>query len=172
VKIDVRVVAATHRVLDESVAFRTDLLARLKGYTHRLLPLRERMPDFGIVIADVLAAIAGDRASTLTIAPDAARALLAYAWPLNIRELHQAMASALALVTDDVIDTRQLPAELFTRPSTQTPPAPDEALRDRLVALLHLHNGNVTAVARVMGKAPTQVHRWMRRFSIDPDAYR
>jgi DNA-binding NtrC family response regulator len=173
VKIDVRVVAATHRVLDESVAFRRDLLARLKGYTHRLPPLCERMPDFGIVIADVLAAIAGDRASTLTIAPDAARALLAYTWPLNIRELHQAMASALALLTDDLIDTRHLPMEIFSRPSVAAaPPDPDDALRDQLVALLHQHHGNVTAVARVMGKAPTQVHRWMRRLSIDPDAYR
>ena len=40
------------------------------------------------------------------------------------------------------------------------------------VALLYEHRGNVTAVARAMGKAPAQIHRWMKRFLIDPDVYR
>ncbi|HEY6461948.1 MAG TPA: sigma 54-interacting transcriptional regulator, partial [Polyangiaceae bacterium] len=184
VKVDVRVVAATHRPLDalsDSGGFRSDLLARLKGYSHRLPALRERMPDFGVIVADVLAHVAGDRASRLSFAPEAARALLAYAWPLNIREIHQAMASAMALAPGDVIEAEHLPAELFEPPTSSSKAAPatplpsppaDDLLRDRIVALLHEHRGNVTAVARVMGKAPAQIHRWMHRFAIDPDAYR
>jgi DNA-binding NtrC family response regulator len=180
VKVDVRVVAATHRPLEalsDSGGFRSDLLARLKGYSHRLPALRDRMGDFGVVLADVLAQVAGERAGRLTFSPEAARAMLAYAWPLNIRELHQAMASAVALAVDDVIDAQHLPGELFAPPAPPSePPAgpssADGVLRDRIVALLHEHRGNVTAVARVMGKAPAQIHRWMHRFQIDPDTYR
>jgi DNA-binding NtrC family response regulator len=181
VKVDVRVVAATHRpleVLSGSGGFRSDLLARLKGYSHRLPALRERMPDFGVVLADVLDQVAGERAGRLTFSPDAARALLSYDWPLNIRELHQAMASAIALATADVIESAHLPLEVRAPPppgptaQSAPPPSQDAILRDRIVALLHEHRGNVTAVARALGKAPAQIHRWMHRLNIDPDTYR
>jgi DNA-binding NtrC family response regulator len=180
VKVDVRVVAATHRPLEalsDSGGFRSDLLARLKGYSHRLPALRDRMGDFGVVLADVLTHVGGERAARLTFTPEAARALLAYDWPLNIRELHQAMASAVALATGDVIEPRHLPVELFVvpvppDPAPAGPPSADLALRDRIIALLHEHRGNVTAVARALGKAPAQIHRWMHRFHIDPDTYR
>jgi transcriptional regulator with PAS, ATPase and Fis domain len=177
--VDLRVVAATHRPLDaiaDGSTFRSDLLARLRGYTHRLPALRDRREDLGIILADILASVAGERAARLTLTPEAARALLAYAWPLNIRELQQAMASAVALAIEDVIDAKHLPPELFAPQSSAVAEAPasskDDALRDQLVALLHAHKGNVTAVARAMGKAPAQIHRWMRRFAIEPDVYR
>jgi DNA-binding NtrC family response regulator len=178
VKVDVRVVAATHRPLEalsSTGTFRDDLLARLKGYSHRLPSLAARMPDFGMIVADVLAQVAGDRAARLTFTPEAARALLSYAWPLNIRELHQAMASAVTLASDDVIDASHLPTEVTSPParvSTAPEPSVDDALRDRLVALLHEQRGNVAAVARAMGKAPAQIHRWMHRLQIDPDTFR
>lgn len=179
VKVDVRVVAATHRPLEalgEAGGFRLDLLARLKGYTHRLPALAERMPDFGVILADVLAGVGRDRASRFTLSAEAARALMAYRWPLNIRELHQAMASAVALATGDIVEPAHLPAEVLAPPvpvvARPAPGGEDDGLRDRLVGLLHEHRGNVAAVARAVGKAPAQVHRWMRRFGIDPDTYR
>jgi transcriptional regulator with GAF, ATPase, and Fis domain len=105
-----------------------------------------------------------------------------------VRELHQAMASAVALATEDAIEARHLPAEVVAPPppmppradAAASPGAPggarsardDDDLRDRLVASLHENRGNVTAVARAFGKAPAQVHRWMHRFGIDPDTYR
>jgi transposase-like protein len=65
---------------------------------------------------------------------------------------------------------------MFVPPPSVQPAASvasaDDALRDRIIALLHEHRGNVTAVARSMGKAPAQIHRWMHRFRIDPDVYR
>jgi transcriptional regulator with PAS, ATPase and Fis domain len=179
-KVDVRIVAATHRPLPALIAsgdFRGDLLARLKGYTHRLLSLRERMADFGVLLADVLQQIEGG-APRLTLAPDAARALLTYEWPHNIRELYQVMGSAVALAGDDVLEVRHLPTELLA-PAIAPADGPAEsegsddlALRDQLVVLLHEHRGNITAVARAMGKGPTQIHRWTRRFQIDVEAYR
>ncbi len=178
VRVDVRVVAATHRPLEQlaaSGAFRLDLLARLKGYVHTVPALRERTADLGVILADVLEKVAGERARRLALAPEAARALLAYDWPLNVRELQQAMASAVALATDNVIEARHLPADVLAPPGEEPPESAAEAdggLRDRLVALLYDNRGNVAAVARAMGKAPAQIHRWMRRFSIDPDVYR
>ena len=179
VAVDLRVVAATHRALDalsDGASFRNDLLARLRGYTHRLPALRDRREDLGVILADVLSRVAGPRAARLTLTPEAARALLAYSWPLNIRELHQAMGSAVALAVEDIIDAKHLPLELFAPPGARaaepSASSPDDALRDQVTALLHEHKGNVTAVARAMGKAPAQIHRWMRRFEIDPDVYR
>jgi DNA-binding NtrC family response regulator len=180
VRVDVRVVSATHRPLDAlatSGGFRADLLARLKGYAHRLLPLRERMADFGLLLADVIERVSPGRAPRLTLMPDAARALLAYAWPHNIRELHQAMASSLALGTTNVLEAGHLPSEMLAlraphAEAQEARPEGEAALRDQLVLLLHAHHGNVTAVARAMGKGPTQIHRWTQRFGIDLGAYR
>jgi DNA-binding NtrC family response regulator len=180
-KVDVRIVAATHRPLPALIAsgaFRADLLARLKGYTHRLLSLRERMPDFGVLLADVLTQVAKAAAPKVTLMPDAARALLAYEWPHNIRELYQTIGSTVALAADHVLEARHLPNEIIS-PPPRAPEAPAEsvdrddlALRDQLIVLLHEHHGNITAVARAMGKGPTQIHRWTRRFQIQVEAYR
>jgi len=134
------------------------------------------MADFGVIAADVLADVAaGGRAQRISFTAEAARALVSYGWPLNIRELHQAMASAVALAVDDVIDEQQLPGELQVAPEqpapTQVParaPPADDALRDRIVSLLHEHGGNVAAVARALGKAPAQIHRWMQRKTCSP----
>ena len=49
---------------------------------------------------------------------------------------------------------------------------PDERLRAQLEELLALHGGNVAEVARALGKARMQVHRWMKRFDIDPERFR
>ena len=113
--------------------------------------------------------VAGERAARLTLTPDAARALLRTRGPLNIRELHQAMGSAVALAVEDVIDAQHLPPELVAPPSPAASRAARSDPRTTRSATsssrsLHENKGNVTAVARAMGKAPAQIHRWMRRF--------
>jgi transcriptional regulator of acetoin/glycerol metabolism len=144
---------------------------------HEVIPIGATRP----VKVDVRVVAATHRPlERLTFAQEAARALLAYSWPLNIRELHQAMASAVALASADVIEASHLPVEVMSPPPpppsapvpSRSNPSPDELLRNRIVALLHEHQGNVTAVARAFGKAPAQIHRWMHRFQIDPDTYR
>ena len=167
IKIDLRVVAATHRDLDALVAqqrFRADLLGRISGYTCTLPPLRERREDFALLVASVLRKIG---AACPGFSPDAARALLRHAWPLNIRELEKCLSSATVLAACDRIELEQL------RLPAAAPPARlhdvhDLRRREELIALLHEHEGNVTSVARVMGKARTQVQRWLRRYAIDP----
>lgn len=188
VRIDVRIVAATHRSLADELehgTFRSDLFARLAGLTMELPPLRERRDDLGIIVATLLRAIAGGRAASLRLAPEVGRALLSYAWPRNVRELHQALSAAVALAADDEILVSHLPAaiaavagpkrELALSVSPPTPPeAPsdDDRLRTALVAQMRACDGNVTRVAQAMGKAPMQVYRWMRRFGLDPREFR
>jgi transcriptional regulator with PAS, ATPase and Fis domain len=179
VRVDTRVLAATHVDLEARVAegrFRRDLLARLEGLVVELPPVAERREDLGILLASVLATAAA-RGRKLT--PLAARALLLHDWPDNVRELSMVLTTAVALAGDSAIDLAHLPRSMRERaasepgPATDAEPvalsAADTALRDRLAALLLEHAGNISAVARAMGKARWQVHRWLRRFHLETE---
>jgi len=184
IKVDIRVLAATHRPLDAMTArgeFRSDLFARIAGFRVVLPPLRDRREDLGLLVADLLRAVAPAGAEHLTLSAAAGRALAMYEWPLNIRELQQALTLSTALAVDDVIELAHLPPEVATARPTQPPLsdiAPgalsdaDERLRAELVAHLEISGGNVSEVARAMGKARTQIHRWVRRFGIDLIVFR
>lgn len=183
--VDVRVVAATHQPLAQLVAagaFRADLLARLHGHVHTLPPLRHRREDLGLLLADVLRTIDPGQ-SLQRLSPEAARALLTSAWPLNVRQLTQSLTRALALVTDGVLRARDWePAAVTAAPRDREVAAPtvsvarlsaeEEQLREKLLALLSAERGNVTEVAKNLGKARMQVQRWMKRFGVDPAVYR
>jgi DNA-binding NtrC family response regulator len=184
VKVNARVVAATHQPLEAMAAsseFRRDLLARLAGFTLELPPLRARRLDLGGLIASLLRKLAPARADAVRFSPAAAEALFRHDWPLNIRELEQCLASALALTGDQTIDVAHLPA--MVTPGSEAQPDPVLAAqgglstrdaRIRLVLLEELarHGGNLAEVGRAMGKARMQVHRWCVRFGIDPNLYR
>jgi len=182
IKVDTRLCAATHRDLDELVArgvFRRDLYARLFGLVLELPPLRDRVEDLGILIGALLARMPGGDA--VRFAPAAVRAFLRHDWPLNIRELEKCLVAAVALAGTDPIELDHLPPSVRrprpARPTYQEPePAPlsaeDIALRDQLIELLGAHEGNVTAVARALGKGRMQIHRWAKRFAIDLEAFR
>lgn len=172
VRVDLRVVSATHRDLDQMVAqqrFRADLLARLSGYVCALPPLRERREDFSLFVAALLAKLG---ASNATFTADAARALVRYSWPLNVRELAHCLSSAVALCGGGSIDLEHLPAAVRAAPAPAPVAAVDQRQRDELIAQLRAHGGNITAVARAMGKARTQVQRWLRRYALDPASFR
>jgi transcriptional regulator with AAA-type ATPase domain len=183
VKVDLRVVAATHRPLDRMSAageFRADLLARLAGYRHLLAPRAQRREDLGIILGDLLRRAEIPGAEALRLAAAAGRRLFAHDWPLNIRELGQCLSVAAALAPRGVIEAEHLPIGPGAAPYAAAPrPATVEqdlddpaALRKTLVALLEQHRGNISHVARDLGKARMQIHRWMRRFDLDPDAFR
>ena len=174
-KVDLRVVAATHRPLEKLVErgeFRQDLFARLAGFTFSLPPLRDRRDDIGWLIA----AFARERAVRLT--PLAGRALLQYDWPLNVRELHRVLEVAAALAGGEALDLAHLPPEVAGASASsgraeggRRVPS-DDAIREQLMASLARHGGNVSEVARDLGKARMQVQRWLKRFGIDARTYR
>jgi len=181
VKVDLRVLAATHRPLELMVMrgeFRGDLLARLSGYRHWLSPLRARIEDLGLLARDLLQRSQVPGAAELRMSPAAGRQLARHPWPLNVRELEQALSVAAALARDGVVEPAHLSEALLkpAPPPAEAAPGVDlkdpEALRKRLQELLEKHQGRVSHVAREMGKARMQIHRWMERLGIDPDDYR
>jgi len=198
VSIDVRLVSATHRNLDalvQSGEFRGDLLARLAGFTLTLPPIRARREEIGLIAADLLERSHPDRAPTIHFSLDAARALLLYDWPLNVRELEKCLGAAVVLADDGHIKTNHLPDAMRrshhqAKVARSDPPPEAEAEdadaaaaarplteaelrhRDELLALLREHAGNISAVARVLGKARVQVQRWLKRYQLDPASFR
>ena len=209
VPVDLRVVAATLKPIDESPTFRPDLYARVAAYVHRLIPLRERRGDLGLLIADLLPRLSAERAPKLRFTPDLVTALLMHGWPLNVRELEHVLSVALATSTEDLLRPEHVGDALrVARPSgraatasappppptsgaasrpvtgpmpASAPPAPskprplteeEERLRAELSAALESTHGNVSEVARTMGKTRMQIHRWMKRFGITPESFR
>lgn len=171
VSVDLRVIAATHQPLDELVerdAFRRDLLARLSGFRTTLPPLRERKEDLGLLLSSLLAG--RPDVGGVVFHVSALRALVAYDWPANIRELEQALT--YALVRRDpggAIEAKHLPSSVTAPRSASDAPS---ASREQLIALLRMHRGNITAIASELGKARMQIHRWLKRHDLDPDHYR
>ena len=180
IRVDLRVIAATLRSLDDDTRFRADLYARLAGHVVTLPPLRERREDLGIIIAALLDRCAGGR--DIRFAPSALRALLHHDWPHNIRELEQALSRAVALATDGLVGRAHLPkklgaprAHVALAPETKRTPDLDDddrALRARLEQLFAEHEGNVVGVARVLGKDRAQIYKWVRRLGIELARFR
>jgi transcriptional regulator of acetoin/glycerol metabolism len=144
--------------------------------------LRDRREDLGILVAALLArnplAASG---SNITLSPEVGRALLSYGWPLNVRELQQCLATCVALSEDGLIRIAHLPpsvaAALVAGESSSSPQQSslnerDQAVLLELLSQLSTHKGNLADVARAMGKARMQIHRWCKRFGIDPNVYR
>ena len=185
-RVDVRVISATNRDLAaqmERGRFRRDLYARLAGFQVPLPPLRERIEDLGILIAALLPKVVADP-SRVSFSPEAARALFQHRWPMNVRELEKALEVASVLAPGGRVERSQLPPALRGEVGAPAPagvertprPRPltaeDEARREELSRLLREHQGNVSAVARAMGVARMQIHRYLRRYQIDLDRFR
>jgi len=174
VVVDVRVVAATNRPIEALVTaggFRHDLYARLRGYELRLLPLRARLEDLGFLCASLLARLE-PHGRERHLSRAAARALFAHPWPMQVRELEQALRSALATAQGAEIEPGDLRLAARTPVGDDTasgscgrssddeaapavavePSAPDggDDERARIVAALDACAGNQTRAARAL----------------------
>ena len=173
-RLDLRVVAATHRDLEQLTAeklFRHDLLARLDGITLAIPSLRERPEDVPLLVASLLERLSPGPAASFS--PAAVEALLLHDWPLNIRELENALSAALALSGGDQVELEHLPRALAEGPKAPQDLTPEEtAHREQLLVLLREHRGNLNAIARVVGKGRTQVARWVTRYGVNLASFR
>ena len=151
-RVDLRVVAATHRDLAALVdrgEFRGDLYYRIAGHEVVLRPLRERPRDLEALLAQALAGA--------TLAPEARRLVLAHRWPGNVRELLAVVESARALAAPDrVIRAGHLPRAL-RREETERAAARtwrqklDEARREAIESSLVASGGRRAEAARLLG---------------------
>jgi transcriptional regulator with PAS, ATPase and Fis domain len=174
IKVNLRLVAATHRDLGALVKkgeFRSDLLARISGMTLKLPPLRERREDLGLLVRALLPRLAPERAGDIALGDAAARALFEHGWPLNVRELEKCLGAAVVLAGDGAIEPEHL--ALAPVDDTAPPPAdPGEGRQEELLRLLREHRGNVSEVARLMGRSRMQVHRWIKQWDIKVHDFR
>ena len=123
--------------------------------------------------------VAPEREEKIRISPEVARTFLRHPWPHNIRELKQALRLMVVLAEDGVIRRRHLPESIGGEKAAAGGEAEpkvveldEDQLRARLLELLEQHKGNISEVARAMGKARVQIHRWMQRFGVDPAKFR
>jgi transcriptional regulator with PAS, ATPase and Fis domain len=185
IPVDIRICSASHRNLEQLVSqqrLREDLFGRISGFNITLPPLRQRREDLGLIISSLLQRSSEQSARKIVFERRAARALFLYDWPRNIRELEKCLEVALALAGSGPITLDCLPASLqpfgsgsaflAKKNSRSSPVSSDESGRARLIELMIQHDGNVSAVARTLGKARVQVRRWLARYVIDPSRYR
>jgi len=183
VSVDVRIIAATHRKLEDMVAagtFREDLYFRLRVVELTVPPLRARRADIPALCTALLPRVARRCARPiLPLADDAIAALMAYSFPGNVRELENVLERALVLA-DDASSISAADLELSDRaPSlpeeviaiADAPSKPHEAVMDdierrRLTAALTAASGNQSTAAKALGMPRTTFINKLRRHGL------
>jgi DNA-binding NtrC family response regulator len=191
-KTDVRIIAATNRILEERVKegkFREDLYYRLNVIPIVCPPLRERGDDIDILAHHFMRKAALVSARQVDgISAEALKALRAYAWPGNIRQLEWAMERAVVLGETDCIEVRDLPPEvlqLAPRPLSASaaqvesahaaggavsPVIPEgsweEHEKAKIVEALQRSNWNITRAAQLLGMTFRTLQYRLEKFGI------
>ena len=177
IKVDVRLVAATHRNLEKMIeegGFRQDLFFRLSVVPLHLPPLRERPEDIPPLAEHFLKRYASkNRKDIRAFHPEALEALVAYAWPGNIRELENAIERAVILCLTEQITLRELPtairqaAESSERPAV---PRPGMTLRemekDLIRITLQKTEGNRTRAAEILGITRQTLQNKLKEYNL------
>jgi DNA-binding NtrC family response regulator len=171
-KIDVRIIAATHRNLSAEAAagrFRPDLFYRIRVARITLPPLRQRREDIPSLAASFLAQFSAANGKRVTeISQEALRLLMDYEWPGNVRELRSAIEFTLIHCAGSVIQPEDLPPEIFSAPdSLAGDPLPDE--RSRFLEALQRSRGNRALAARLLGISRATLYRRLADLKIDPE---
>jgi len=127
---DVRVVAATHRNLEEMIkdgTFREDLYYRLQVFPIEMPPLRERMDDIPLLINELIARLEHEKRGSVRFTPAAIMALCQYRWPGNVRELSNLLERLVIMYPYGVVDAQDLPEKFRPLGGSPTPaPTPTQ----------------------------------------------
>jgi transcriptional regulator with PAS, ATPase and Fis domain len=178
IPVDVRVVAATNRDLDDEVKqgrFRTDLFYRLNVIAIHLPPLRQRRDDIEIFVNAVLERIAKEQGGApKRLSPEAMDAVLAYDWPGNVRELENALERAVVLTHAETIGLATMPTKVTERraePLVAERVHPNPTLetieRAYITWVLQAEGGNKSRAAEVLGIDPSTLYRKLSRYEGD-----
>ncbi len=165
---DFRLVAATHRDLKRMVregGFRADLYYRISAYPVPIPSLRERPEDILLLAESLLARVRPGR--RFVLADAARRALLAYDYPGNVRELRNVVERASLLADDERIEAGHLPDEVVAATGRRGSGPPEDgqasalpaAEREALARALAEHRGNRRELARALGLSERTLYR-------------
>jgi two-component system response regulator HydG len=171
-KVDVRVIAATNRHLQQMVnegKFRSDLYYRLNVIGINLPPLRERPEDIEFLARHFLRKFAGRmRKAVFTISPEGMQMLRGYDWPGNVRELENVMERGVALASGDLLGVADLPAtirDVVPSPSLQSRLPLREVERQYILETVDVCQGNYDEAARVLGIGRTTLWRKLKEYA-------
>ena len=178
VKVDVRIVAATHRDLEKDVKsgrFRQDLLFRLKVIPVRVPPLREHPEDVPELASFFLAKVSSECRRNFKFTSAAMRKIQAHPWPGNVRQLRAAIESAAVMSEGDTLDADSLPltglTELVATPTVtaggmaDAPPSlnMDEIEEWAICRAMRQTNGNVSHAAKVLNVSRDTLHNKLKK---------
>ena len=177
VTVDVRVIAATNKNLEEEMAhgrFREDLFYRLNVIPFYVPALRERTEDIPLLADYFLGEFAlayGRRKKELT--PDALSVLESYLWPGNVRELRNLIERMVIMGPNQRVERRHLPPELFRgtgpMPAAATlEEARADSERDFILRKLEENQWNISRTAAAIGLDRSHLHRKMKLRGISP----
>ncbi len=178
VQVDVRVIAATNKNLEEEMArnlFREDLFYRLNVVPFYVPTLRERREDIPLLAEHFLqeyAAAYGRRKKQL--APEVLKVFAGYAWPGNVRELKNVIERLVIMVPGERLEARHLPPELFreSRRPLAEPATLQEARADTerefILRKLEENRWNVSRTAAAVGLERSHLHRKMKALGLSP----
>ncbi len=177
-RVDVRVVSATHRDLEQEMAegaFREDLFYRINVIRLQIPRLADRREDIPLLAEHMLGSLCSPGGKrTKGFSPEALEVLVSAPWPGNVRQLANAVEQACTLSTSEVI-----PADLVREAIRATPlevPTFLEARRrfelDYLIRVLRITAGNVSRAARLAGRNRTDFYKLLARHRIEPSLFK
>jgi sigma-54 specific flagellar transcriptional regulator A len=193
---DVRIIAATHRNLEELIRagrFREDLYYRLNVFPVEMPSLRDRIEDLPLLIGDLVARLENEGRGAVQLTAEAIRSLGRYDWPGNVRELANLVERLAILYPQGVVDVKDLP-ERYAQGAEALPPDDDalavgpdlvagveprlpsdgidlkQHLADIEVSLIHQaldeSNGVVAKAARLLNMRRTTLVEKLRKYGI------
>jgi two-component system response regulator HydG len=177
IKVDVRLISATNRNLDEMVAerqFREDLFFRIKGVTIKIAPLRERREDIPLLIHYFLQQAAEKYDRKIDgLRPEAQQVLIAYSWPGNVRQLKNAVENMVVLSGDSELGLDSLPSEI--RPAKEPTAAEmnnlvgisiTQAEKELIRNTLKMVSGNREQAAKLLGIGERTLYRKIKEYDL------
>ena len=178
ISVDVRVICATNKDLEKEVKegrFREDLFFRLNVVRIEVPPLRERKEDIELLSASFLETFnKEDKRKIEGFTPAARKALFAYSWPGNIRELKNAIESAVVLCRGNYIDKDDLPLQIReagggAKVTFDLPVTLDDAEKRLILETISYAKGNKTKAAELLGIGRKTITRRMQELKIEAE---
>ena len=176
ITVDVRIVAATNRSLEEEVKaghFREDLYYRLNVVHLYVPPLRERKDDIPLLVDHFLREFARENGKNVTtIEPRARAALYKYDWPGNIRQLRNCMESAVVMCSGSEIMIEDLPPSVSKSTAEASISIPlglplEEAEKTLIMQNLAANKGNKSKTADILGIERKTLHRKLAKYGME-----